>query len=563
LTVVPSTQDSDPDASARSEERPLAHALAAPQLYPGRPHVEVRETHASWVFLAGRYAYKVKKPVRLAFLDYSTLAARRAACREEVRVNHALAPSIYLGVRAIVRGGDGELHYAEQDAPGAVEYAVQMRRFDEQRTLQGAIDAHTLTRADIRAAAVRLADFHRGARPVSVAEPAALLAAWRTNLEELEALAHPRAWALPAMHAFATAFTTAHAEELARRAHAGYVRDCHGDLRCEHVLLERSVRFVDRIEFDPTLRHMDVARDLAFLATDLESHGAQQAASTLVNAYRDAGGRAGSEQLRAFYGTYWALVRAKVALITAGERSGAPRRRERDRATRLWQLAERLCWRARRPLALVVCGAPASGKSTLAAALARVSELPVVSSDVLRKHRAGLAPTERAGPEHYTRAASRAVYELLSHEALAQLELAQGVIVDASCYSRRERAVLFQRLQLTPARLLVVRCRVTRETALARTAARAHDPQRISDATAAIATTRARRFQELDELPPTSVLALDAERALSAQVASVAGAADELMRVSVPRAPRGPAPCFSTADPGVYPVAAGAPRDLA
>lgn len=505
----------------------LVHALASPELYPGHPPVEIRETHASWVFLAGDRAYKVKKPVRLAFLDYSTLAARHAACREEVRVNRALAPSIYQGVVAIVRDGQGTLCYAEEDVPEAVEYAVKMRRFDEASTLQGAIDANTLSRADIRATAVRIADFHRDAARLAVSEPATVLAAWRKNLAEIERLEHPPTWRVTAMTAFAEAFAAGHGPELARRTQAGYMRDCHGDLRCEHILLGRSIRIVDRIEFDPTLRHMDVARDLAFLAMDLEAQGRRQAARELVSAYGDAGGRPGSPPLRAFYGAYWALVRAKVALVAAGEHTGTAGRRERTRAARLWHLAERLCWRARLPLAIVVCGAPASGKSTLAAALARASGLPVVSSDELRKRRAGLAPTERLGPEHYTQAASLATYELLGREALAELEHSEGVIVDASCVVRRERAILFDGLRATPARLLVVRCQVPLATALARAAARTRTRLRVSDATPAVAAARAQEFEALDELPAQSVLALDAEAQLSAQLAAVARAVDE------------------------------------
>ena len=146
------------------------------------------------------------------------------------------------------------------------------------------------------------------------------------------------------------------------------MRDGHGDLRCEHVLLGPQVRVVDRIEFDPALRQMDVARDLAFLAMDLEAHGRRWAARELARAYRHAGGDPGSEQLRCFYSAYWALVRAKVALIAAGTHHGGLRRRERARAERLWGLAERLCWRARGPVVIVVCGPAASGKSTLAGA---------------------------------------------------------------------------------------------------------------------------------------------------------------------------------------------------
>jgi len=505
-------------------------APAAPALHLDAERVEIRETHASWVFLAGADAYKVKKPVRLAFLDYSTLARRRAACREELRVNRELAPSVYLDVRALVPAADGGLRLAGEDAPQAVEYAVHMRRFDEAHTLHGVIQAGALTRAQLRQTGTRLAEFHRHAPPVSGGEPTDVLETWLRNLDELERTRHPGAWRMQTMRGFAQAFVAAHAGELRRRARDGHVRDGHGDLRCEHVLLDRAgaaVEIVDRIEFDPTLRHLDVACDLAFLMMDLEAHRRRQAARELVSAYRHAGGSPGSEHLRSFYAAYWALVRAKVALIAAAGAGGADAPRERARAARLWRLAERLCWQARRPLAIVVCGAPASGKSTLAAELSRRGKLPVVSSDVVRKRHAGVAVTERAAPQHYSRAFTRETYELLSRDALAALQRGGGVIVDASCHSRRERASLFRRLERSGAGLLVVQCQATLATTLARAAARTRSAERISDATPAIAAERLRRFQAIDELPAASVLSLDSERPLAEQVDALSAALDE------------------------------------
>ncbi len=509
-------------------DSPVLAALASPVMYRGRPPVRVHETHASWVFLAGRFAYKVKKPVRLAFLDYSTLARRRAACHEEVRINRELASGIYLGVRAIVPAGDG-FRFAPPDAPGALEYAVHMRRFEDAETLQGAIDAHSLTTAQARDVARRVADFHRDCAPCAGGEPERLLAAWEVNLRELERLDHPGDWRLQLLRGFAGAFVRAHRAEIERRVRAGEVRDGHGDLRCEHVLLGSEVRVVDRIEFDPKLRQMDVAQDLAFLAMDLEAHGRRGAARELIGAYRHAGGSPASEQLRSFYCAYWALVRAKVAVVTAGSGHGRLRSRERARAGRLWMLAQRFCWRARRPVAIIVCGTAGSGKSTLAAELARRSRLPVVSSDAIRKRRAGLAPTERARPEHYTSQFTRIVYNLLSREALAELEHTGGVIVDATCQRRSERAKLFRLLNRGDLTFLVVRCRVTLETALARALARMRSAGRISDATPEVVTAQFHRFEGLDELPTARVVSLDGEQSTDAQVSEVIRAVDQRM----------------------------------
>jgi aminoglycoside phosphotransferase family enzyme/predicted kinase len=519
-------------------------------MYDGRPVVEAHETHASSVFLAGQFAYKVKKPVRLAFLDYSTLAHRRAACQEEVRVNRELAPGIYLGVRAIVAAGGGWFHFAPPDAPGAVEYAVLMRRFEEADTLKGAIDAHSLTSSRVREVARRLAEFHRDCARCTGGEPQRLLATWEANLRELEHLDHPGGWQTQMMRGFAEAFVSAHRDEIERRVRAGEIRDGHGDLRCEHVLLGSRVRIVDRIEFNSELRHMDVAQDLAFLAMDLEAHGRRRAARELIGAYRHAGSSPASEQLRSFYCAYWALVRAKVAVIAAGTQHGRLRHRERARAGRLWMLAQRFCWRARQPVAIVVCGTAGSGKSTLAAELARRSRLPVVSSDATRKRHAGLAPTERARPEHYTSQFTRAVYDLLSREALAQMQRTGGVIVDATCHRHSERAKLFRLLNRGEETFLVVRCQVRFETALARAAARMRTADRISDATPEVVAAQFHRFQALDELSASSVLQLDGEGSTDAQVLKVVRAVDERMRCRAVRT----AGFSATGRPGIPPM---------
>ncbi len=503
----------------------VVQALGDPAMYPGHQAVQVHETHASWVFLAGERAYKIKKPVRLAFLDYGTLARRRAACREEVAVNRELAPGIYLGVRAIIHGPGG-FRFASEDSAGAVEYAVVMRRFDEAHSMLGAIRSGSLTRSHIQQVAGCLAEFHQRSPALAADGPQHVLDSWMVNVGEIERLPFPASWRVETMRGFGEAFVDAHARELERRVERGLVRDGHGDLRCEHVLLGPQVRVVDRIEFDPALRQMDVARDLAFLAMDLEAHGRRWAARELVRAYRHAGGDPGSERLRCFYSAYWALVRAKVALIAAGTHHGALRRRERARAERLWGLAERLCWRARGPVAIVVCGPAASGKSTLAAHLARRARLPVVSSDVLRKRLAGVALGERARPEHYTKDFTRAVYLSLAREALARLEGCGGVIVDATCHTRRERAPLFDLLRREDVTPLAVQCQVRLQTALARAASRMQSPSRVSDATPEVVAAQFHRFQTLDELPQECVLALDSEQSVQEQTAALTRAVD-------------------------------------
>jgi uncharacterized protein len=505
----------------------LIRALGEPGMYPGHPPVAVHETHASWVFVAGDRAFKVKKPVALGFLDYSTLALRRSACQEEVLVNQELAPGLYLGVRAIVASVGGGFRFAAGEDPAAVEYVVEMQRFRERDTFAGLIEASALAGGDVAAAARALAAFHRRAQVVDDWGADRVLEIWRRNVQELEQVARLRGWRVEVAAAFGEGFVRSRAPELRRRALQGFARDGHGDLRCEHVLARPEIRVVDRIEFDPRLRRTDVAADLAFLAMDLEAHGQRWAARELYDAYGETGLSIGDEALRSFYAGHWALVRAKVALIAASEHAERDGVEELRLAERLWTLSERLCWRARRPLAIVICGPAASGKSMLAAELLRRSEMPVVSSDAVRKRLAHLEPWQAASAEHYSAAFTHATYEQLARDALDALRGGdRGVLVDATCRSRADRGPLLSSLRAARTRLLIVRCEVPLELALQRAARRLRDPRRVSDATPEIAEEQFRDFEDFDARSEGPVLRLDTSQPLDGQVAQVALATD-------------------------------------
>lgn len=243
-------------------------ALSDPRFYPHEPAtVELRETHLSLVFLAGPLAYKLKKPVVLDFVDYGNLERRRLMCAEEVRLNRRLAPDVYLGVRALCADGEG-LRLAAADDPDAVEYLVEMRRYDESRTLASG----SASSAEAAAVGTTLARFHAAAERADGGGPAAVKRTYDDTYETLLALDDgSRAAELVAAERFADAFIVENRALLLTRAARGLVRDGHGDLRAEHVLLEaRAVEVVDCVEFDPRLREIDVGADLAFLLMDLE-----------------------------------------------------------------------------------------------------------------------------------------------------------------------------------------------------------------------------------------------------------------------------------------------------
>ena len=505
--------------------------LAHPDSYPVRPaKVEIRETHISWVFLAGDRAYKLKKPLALEFVDYSTAARRREMCREEVRLNRRLAPDIYLGVRGVAPT-DAGVELTDDDDPRAVEFVVEMRRYDERSTLAATLAAGTVEEEAVIMVGRRLAEFHRDAEPITVAAP--VLEVQRRierNLQELlgpieEPILRDRVWALGTA---AHAFIASHAETLVDRARRGLVREGHGDLRAEHVLTDGAVRVVDCVEFDPDLRRCDVSDDLAFLVSDLAAHGGERWGRVLVHGYRQAGGDPGDDELIAFYAAHRALIRAKVAFVRAGQlAAGSDERRAACvRGRSLIELADHFTWRARLPLVIIVCGVPASGKTSLARALADASGLAQVSSDPIRKQLAGIPDTERGAAEIYAPDWNARTYAELGRRAGQAVQANGGAIVDAT-FRHREDRESFARSFGTAAPVVFVECRAPAPVLRARAARRDRDPTRVSDAGHAVVERERSSWVELDEIPAAVHLLLRTDRRVQAAVAELAAVLDE------------------------------------
>jgi uncharacterized protein len=485
-------------------------ALAAPEVYPGAPtSVECHDTHGSWVFVAGEHALKVKKPVVLPFMDYGTLERRRAMCREEVRLNRRLAPGLYLGTVGIVPREDGGVSLeSDDDAPGVIEVGVLMRRYEERDTLAARWSAGTATAEQLRRVGARIATFHAFAPRADQANAAlvGLRQAVRTTVDDLEAQTRGalEVARLRVLRARLEAALTVRRDDLLARGERGLVVDGHGDLRAEHVLLTDPLQIVDAVEFDPGLRIADVACDLGFLVMDLEGLGASELAHALVDGYREAGGDPGDDALLGLMACYRALVRAKIDLVR-GDRT-----RARDRLAQ----ATMLGWHARGPLLLVVCGPPATGKSTLASALCEQSGMAHVSSDVVRKARLGLDRTDRAPESAYTRQASLGTYRALGEHAAAALAIGRGAVIDATMGDEAARAALRDGLGRAAGRLRFIECQAPQAEVQRRARARETDPSRESDATATLAARLSAQWQPLDEVPAGDHLVLRTDRSV-------------------------------------------------
>ena len=355
----------------------LVEALLRPEAYPGRPDsVELIETHISLVFLAGDRVYKVKKDVRMGFVDGRGLERRRHLCDEEVRLNAALAPGVYLGTVAIAGhppriGGEGPV----------LEYAVEMVRLPESGMLDRLLAQDGPDEAAIRRIARRLRRFHERARVVGDDEehgtPERIGQILRAVRDRGRA-AVP-AVLLDRIAGLQDGFLQAQRALLLSRKRAGWIREGHGDLHAGNVcFVDDRIVIYDRIEFSARIRCCDVANDLAFLAMDLDRYGALRRSAALVEEY----GPAAQKSLVEFYKVHRAAVRGTVGLM----------RGDVADAARYYQLA---CGYALPAALVLTCGLPGSGKSTLSRHLAAPLRAAVLRSDVVRKRLAKIPATER------------------------------------------------------------------------------------------------------------------------------------------------------------------------
>ncbi len=435
----------------RAMDRALQRACA--YSHPAGSVVRV-ETHLSVVYLAGRYAYKIMKPVNLGFVDFSTGEARSQSCRNELQLNRQFAKPLYLSVAPIARRGRS---FAIAACGRAAEHAVKMRRFEEDDVFSALAARGELTADDIDRLAQRLATLHwhapRNPPKRSFGTAGCVreqVVAVLGSLEQEAPRLVPRAvrdWCAGELTRLAGHFE-------ARRA-AGFVRGCHGDLHLANVVRRgRDVLMFDCIQFSDALRWIDIVNDLAFPVMDLLAQGQANFACRLLNRWVSATGDfAGLEALRLFV-VYRALVRALVAVLKA---RGSQEPRAEPEAARYLRVAERTA--ASQPAFLLLChGFSGSGKSAASVALAPLIGAVRVSSDIERKRHAALsAPDPTPLPAAvYAPESIDAHYDKLLSITDKLLQNGYPTIVDASFlkYDHRSRFIQLARTHAVPVAIL-------------------------------------------------------------------------------------------------------------
>lgn len=428
----------------------LLARLANPACYPGSVDaVEIRQTHLSVVCLAGDYAYKLKKPVRFPFVDFSTRELRRHFCEEEVRLNRRLCPGLYLGVAPLLRTAEGGWTFrgAATAGEGQVEeWAVRMRRLPEEKLLHHELAENRVTEDQIREVARIMARFHGQSRPspevIEAGSPAKKRQAILANFDLLEsgaALGFDLAL-LEAVRARAEADLEQWMPLMEERSRSGRVVDGHGDLHARNICLTEPPVIFDCIEFRPEFRCGDVAVENAFLVMDLTYRGHPELAQVYLDTYITESGDADQRRLMPLFLSYRAMVRAKVAALSGMDPDIAveERRHARESVARHLQLAAAGALSQDRIL-LLACGLPGTGKSHFCHALAERSGWPVVSSDRVRKELAGVPPEHRLPGEFYEEVFSARTYAEVLRQIWEQLPT-RSTLADASFARARLRA---------------------------------------------------------------------------------------------------------------------------
>lgn len=492
--------------------------------------LQVLETHISWVFLTGEYAYKIKKPLKLDFLDFSTLALRKHWCEEELRLNHRWAPQLYLDV-VPVTGTPEQPTIAGTGS--AIEYAVRMRQFPQSALLSAQLDAGGLDSDDMRELAEMIADRH-GSAPANTEPRFGGIDAIRKPMVENFLYLEPwlDAAELDAFRDWTEAELDRYTALIDRRRQEGFVRRCHGDLHLRNLVrLDNGIFAFDCIEFSEELRTLDVVSDLTFLSMDLVASGRDDLAWTLLNRYLEVSGDYAGMQLYGLYHVYHCMIRAKVAAILAGERDDLSER-DADLETMLHYCGVARDWiNKQQPGLVLMHGLSGAGKTWVSSRLSAGLGAVRIRSDVERKRLHGLdeqASTDSPpGEGLYDAASSEQTYARLLNLAEPLLSSGHRVLLDATFLrsDERARARAVATRQSTP----VVQVVVEASDALLAERLTARDTESdASEADAAVLAYQRKRLEPVDDTREAPVFRFENEPGVD--VATLAAAVDSMLK---------------------------------
>jgi uncharacterized protein len=503
--------------------------LLNPDSYPHRPkRVYLKQTHSSYVLLAAPYAYKVKKPVNFGFLDFSTLEKRRYFCEREILLNRRFCTRIHLGIVPISLR-EGKLTFGPGDA--IVEYAVKMRKLADRYFMLALLKKDQIGTKELDRLVSTLKTFYEAQHPtaeiVEWGRIENLKISTDENFRQTEnfvgfTISRP---AFETIRFYTDRFYLKNGALFEDRIRENRIRDCHGDLHLEHIhITSKAISIYDCIEFNDRFRYTDVANDVAFLAMDLDFQGrpdlSRQFTAKIINALNDPE----MERLMDFYKCYRAYVRGKVETFHQNV-SGLPadkRSEIRARAERYFRLALQYVVCGSKPIVLIIMGRAASGKSTLARALARELGWNLFSSDPIRKQLAGVPLYERPEPaarcQLYSKTMTEKTYNALRANAIAQVETQRSLILDATFSNRRHREELVNQLGALGVDYCFVETKASEEILKTRLVKREVKLNEVSDARIEDFDLLTRSYETPEEVGPDHLVTVSTDSPLEATV---------------------------------------------
>jgi uncharacterized protein len=506
----------------------IAQSLLDPKIYPEKTaRVEMMQTQMSFIFLTGEYVYKVKKPVDLGYLDYTTLEKRRFFCEQELALNRRLCPEAYLGVVPITRSSSG---LALGGGGEVIDYAVKMLYLPQERMMNVLLDRNRVSTEMTQKVAQKLVAFHAAAAAGPAIRAFGRINAIRVNTEENFNQAEKyigrtiTAQQYRRIRDYTEGTLREKAEVFEQRVSGERVRDCHGDLHAQHICFTNGICIYDCIEFNDRFRYCDVASEIAFLAMDLDHYGRADLSRSFIDSYVELSRDSQIMELLKFYKGYRAYVRGKVGCFKIDD----PYISEKEKAQTLeatrsyFELAE--SYARSRPLLFITVGLVGSGKTTLALALARRLGLTVISSDIVRKEIAAVPATEHRFEAMdsgiYSSDFSRRTYDTLIYEARKVLLRGDPVILDASFIRAEDRRQAQKLAEQTRADFFILESTLNEAETRWRLDKRVKNGS-VSDGRWEIYGPQKNKFEPVKEAPAERYFAIDSARPLGEQISRV------------------------------------------
>lgn len=509
---------------------PLIQQMLQPRFYNHSviEPIKLLQTHISYILLTGEYAYKIKKSVKLSFLDFSTLDRRHHFCQEELRLNRRLAPELYLSILPIIENSSGQFKISSTTPlMGQVyEYVVKMRQFEKDGL--HLFKENQLTFAHMQSLGKRIADFHQQATINTRIQNYGCVEAIRkinsNNFQLSQSFIHQTQTQsqFQQTYDFNHQFITNHADWFAQRQVNGKIRECHGDLHLRNLcLFQDELQVFDCIEFNQEFRYIDVLYDIAFLVMDLDFHGRPDLANEFLNTYLEQTGDYEGVILLPLYLIMRAYIRGNVTSLSFNDPKISPADKPalQQQAKAYYNLAYRYTHRSQGQI-MLMSGLSGSGKSTVARQLARRCNAIVIRSDAVRKHLAGIHLYQKDGGKGdtndiYTPEMTQKTYATLLELGLHLAQTGWSVILDAKYDRQILRQEVITQSQLAQIPLRILACTAPVDVIRNRLLHRNND---ISDATIALVETQRQQAEDFTDIEQSYVVPINTSQDLNSQL---------------------------------------------